>query len=65
MTTDIHLEKNQVEFYQKPLDNVSGVYVQILDNDMKQYFLGRNFSFTVEIKEIRDLLKETLIDVLK
>ncbi len=61
-TEKIILESNQVEFYQKPLDNVSGVYIQILDSDMKQYFLGRNFSFTIEIKEIRDLLKETLID---
>ncbi len=53
---------NFAKFYNQPLDVLNGIQIQVLTPDMIVYNLGRDFSFTLEIVEVIDLLKETNID---
>jgi hypothetical protein len=50
------------QLYNQPLDELNGIQIQILTPDMILYSLGRDFSFTIEIIETMDILKETNID---
>ena len=60
--SNLLVNSNFVKFYEKPIDNLSGIQIQILKPDMILYDLGRDFSFTIEIVEVIEVLKETLID---
>lgn len=60
--TKITQNTNFVVMYDQPIDQLNSVTIQILDENMVIYPLGRDFSFTLEITEVMDILKETLID---
>jgi hypothetical protein len=49
-------------FYDNVKDNVDSITVEVFDADMKLLFVDNNFSFTVNIHEVKDILKETLIN---
>ncbi len=59
---NLNVNDNFAFLYEKPIDELSGIQIQILDPHLIQYNLGRDFSFTIEITEVVDVLKETLID---
>ncbi len=59
---NLNVNDNFAFLYEKPIDELNGIKIQILDPHLIQYNLGRDFSFTIEITEIVDVLKETLID---
>ena len=48
--------------YDNVIDNISNVTVQVYDSNMKLLSTNDNFSFTLTIYEIKDVLKETLIN---
>ena len=48
--------------YDNVIDNISGVTVQVYDSTMKLLSTNNNYSFTLTIYEIKDILKETLIN---
>jgi sporulation protein YlmC with PRC-barrel domain len=48
--------------YDNVIDNISGVTVQAYDSNMKLLTVNDNFSFTLTIYQIKDVLKETLIN---
>jgi hypothetical protein len=56
------INTNFAKLYNQPIDNLTELTIQILLPDMVIYNMGRDFSFTLEIVEIIDLLKETNID---
>ena len=56
------VNSNFAKFYNKTIDELQGIKIQILTPEMILYDVGRDFSFTIEITEIVDVLKETLID---
>jgi hypothetical protein len=56
------VNSNFAQLYNQPLDELNGIQIQILTPDMILYSLGRDFSFTFEIVETIDILKETNID---
>ncbi len=60
--TKITQNTNFAVLYDQPIDELTGITIQVLDENMVIYPLGRDFSFTMEISEILDVLKETLID---
>ena len=62
VTPELSLKDESVMFYDKPLENLSGIYVEILSQDSKKINIGTNYSFTLEIHEIRDIIKGTNID---
>jgi len=43
-------------------DNISGVIISVYDSQLRLLNLFNNFSFTMNIHEIKDILKETLIN---
>lgn len=49
-------------YYDNIRDNIEYVTVELYDADMKQLFIDNSFSFTLNIHEIKDVLKETLIN---
>ncbi len=59
---NLFVNSNFAKLYNKPIDELQGIEIQILDPNMMVYPLGRDFSFTIEIIEVIELLKETLID---
>ena len=48
--------------YDNVIDNISNVTVQVYDSNMKLLSSNDDFSFTLTIYEIKDVLKETLIN---
>lgn len=56
------MAEERVLFYEKPLENLAGIYVEILSEDLKKIKLGSEYSFTLDIYETVDVLKETNID---
>jgi hypothetical protein len=61
LTSNIN-NNNFVINYDTVQDNVSSVTIQILDSNFKILQSYNNYSFTMEIHEIHDILKETLIN---
>ena len=57
-----NIEKNELYFYDRSLDNIDTLEIQILDPLGKLISLTCEHSFTLEIHEIIDVLKETLVD---
>jgi hypothetical protein len=49
-------------YYDNVRDKIEYVTIEVYDSDMKLLFNNTNFSFTVDIHEIKDHLKETLIN---
>jgi hypothetical protein len=49
-------------YYDNIRDKIDYISVELYDSDMKLLFNDNNFSFTMNIHEIRDVLKETLIN---
>ena len=48
--------------YDKEVDNVDEVTINIYNPSMELISLNNNFSFTLTIHELKDVLKETLIN---
>jgi hypothetical protein len=61
LTSNIN-NNNFVINYDTVQDNVSSVTIQILDSNFRILQSYNNYSFTMEIHEIHDILKETLIN---
>jgi hypothetical protein len=51
-----------VMLYDKPLENVSGIYIEILSEDSKKLRIGTDYSFTLQIYETKGIIKGTNID---
>jgi hypothetical protein len=49
-------------YYDNVKDNIDAITIELFDADMKLLFTDANFSFTLNIHEIKDILKETLIN---
>ena len=49
-------------FYNAPLVSLSDLTVDFFDSSGHQLVLNQNHSFTLEIIELREVLKDTLID---
>ncbi len=62
VSPQLSLKDEVVIFYEKPLENVSGIYVEILTEDSKKINLGTDFSFTFQIHETKGVIKGTGID---
>jgi len=60
--SNININGIVINCYDKPIDNFSELNIVILDPFYRQITFLRNFSFTLEIHEIVNVLKETLID---
>lgn len=56
---DLH---DEVVFYNKPLEKLSELVIQLIKPDGKMPALGLDHSLTIEVHEIKEILKETLID---
>ncbi len=56
------LKDEVVMLYEKPLENVSGVYVEILSQDSKRLRIGTDYSFTLQLYETKGVIKGTNID---
>ena len=48
--------------YNSVLDNISNVSIEVFDDNLKLLSLNKNFSFTLNIHEVKDILKETLVN---
>ena len=48
--------------YNNVLDNISSLGIEIYDSDLRLLDINNDFSFTLNIHEIKDVLKETLIN---
>ena len=57
-----NIEENELNFYDRSLDNIDSLQIQVLDPEGKLLSLTAEHSFTLEIHEIVDVLKETLVD---
>ncbi len=62
VTPELSLKDVIVTLYDKPLENVSGIYVEVLTEDSKKINLGSDFSFTFQIYETKGIIKGTNID---
>jgi hypothetical protein len=62
ITSNIINNNNFVINYSNVLDNISSVSVQVYNSELKLLSLTNHFSFTLNIHEVKDILKETLID---
>lgn len=60
--SNININGITINNYDKPLDNFSSMEITIVDPFYRELPYLRNFSFTLEIHEIVNVLKETLID---
>jgi hypothetical protein len=49
-------------YYDNVRDKIEDITVEVYDSDMKLLFNNSNFSFTIDIYEIKDILKETLVN---
>ena len=49
-------------YYDNVKDKIEYITVEVYDANMKLLFINNNFSFTVNIHEVKDVLKETLIN---
>jgi len=49
-------------YYDSVKDNIDSITVELFDADMKLLFNDASYSFTVNIHEIKDILKETLVN---
>ena len=49
-------------YYDNVRDKIEYITVEIFDADMKLLFTDNDFSFTINIHEVKDILKETLIN---
>jgi hypothetical protein len=49
-------------YYDNVKDNINYLSIELYDPSMKLLFTDPNFSFTVNIHEVKDILKETLIN---
>ena len=61
-TTNINTSSIVINNYDKPMDNFSNIDIVLLDPFYREILFLRDFSFTLEIHEIINVLKETLID---
>jgi hypothetical protein len=48
--------------YNNTLDNVDAIYVSLFDPSLKLLYTTCDFSFTLNIHEVKDVLKETLVN---
>ncbi len=62
VTPELSLKDEIVTLYDKPLENVSGIYIEVLTEDSKKIRLGTDFSFTFQIHETKGIIKGTGID---
>jgi hypothetical protein len=62
ITSNIINNDNFTINYNFVMDNIDSVTVELLDPQFKVLELNNNFSFTMNIYEINDILKETLIN---
>ncbi len=58
----LSIKDESVMLYDKPLENVSGIYVEILSEDSKKLRIGTDYSFTLQIYETKGVIKGTNID---
>jgi len=49
-------------YYDSVKDNIDSVKIELFDANMKLLFTNANYSFTINIHEIKDILKETLVN---
>ena len=49
-------------YYDSVKDSIDSVTIELFDSDMKLLFTDANYSFTINIHEIKDILKETLVN---
>jgi type IV secretory pathway VirB6-like protein len=61
-TSNINTNGIVINNYDKPIDNFSQIDIVLLDPFYREIISLRDFSFTLEIHEIINVLKETLID---
>jgi hypothetical protein len=61
-TTNINTNGIVINNYDKPIDNFSEIDIVLVDSFYRQIICLRDFSFTLEVHEIINVLKETLID---
>lgn len=61
-TSNINTKGIVINNYDKPIDNFSAIDIVLLDPSYREILFLRNFSFTLEIHEIINVLKQTLID---
>ena len=62
INTNVSVNSNFAIFYDQPLDSLQGINIVILDENYMLYPLGRDFSFTLIVHEVVNILKETHID---
>ena len=60
--SNININGIIINNYDKPMDNFNSMEITLLDPYYREITYLRNFSFTVEVHEIVNVLKETLID---
>ena len=58
----MHDLNEEVVFYNAPLEKLSGFIIQLVKPDGKIPALGLDHSITIEVHEVKEILKETLID---
>ena len=61
-TSNINTNGIVINNYDKPIDNFGEIDIVLLDPFYREIICLRDFSFTLEIHEIVNVLKETLID---
>lgn len=61
-TSNINIKGIVINNYDKPIDGFSQIDIILLDPFYREILFLRDFSFTLEIHEIVNILKETLID---
>ena len=49
-------------YYDNVKDNIDSITIELFDADMKLLFNDASYSFTINIHEIKDILKETLVN---
>jgi hypothetical protein len=49
-------------YYNSALDNVDVINIEVYDSSLKLLPMSNNFSFTLEIHEVKEVLKETFIN---
>jgi hypothetical protein len=56
------LKDEVVMLYDKPLENVSGIYIEVLSEDSKKLRISTDYSFTLQVYETKGVIKGTNID---
>ena len=62
LTSNIQNDHSFLINYDKEIDDVNEISIKIYNPEMEIISLVNNFNFTLSIHEIRDVLKETLIN---